>query len=396
VLLKGSPKEPRIHGRFEVADGDYENLQTGTILRDLTLGVRFSEDKVYLETLHAGDGENGTLTGKGLFEVIPSKNFPCQGEITLRNFHPVRHDDLTVDTDAEFQIKGDLSSMHIGGEIHLNSAELRFPDRLPPDVAQVERIEKGAPKEQDTEVSRPAPPVRSVVKLDVHMEIPGRAFVRGHGLESEWKGDLKLTGTPAEPELTGTLSVVRGFYDLFGKRFSIKSGGLQFSGPSLPSMDMNAEYQSKDMTARIRLFGDLDKMDLGLSSDPSYPRDEILSRILFGRETSRITPVQALRLAQAANWLAGGKGVFDPLDRTRQLLGVDRLDVRQEGAEAEKTTLSVGKYLRDDVYFELEKGTGTGSGKVSVEVELTPNITLESEAQEDSTGGLGLFWKWDY
>jgi autotransporter translocation and assembly factor TamB len=319
--------------------------------------------------------------------------------LKLTGFQPFRHDDMRADTDAALQISGNLAASQVKGRIHLNSAEFRVPDRLPPDVAEVERVGKDVVDKKKTEPPEPAHKKTPSMGLDVRVEIPGRAFVRGNGLESEWKGDLKLTGSSQEHELRGTLSVVRGFYDLFGKRFVLRSGGLRFDGPVQPSMDVTADFKGKEITAVVRLYGRLESLKLDLSSDPPYPSDEILSRILFGRETARLTPVQALRLAQAANRLSGGKRVFDPLDKARQVIGVDQLDVRQEKDQKDsedETTLSVGKYVRDDVYLEVEKGTGRGSGKVSVEVELTPNITLESEAREDASGGLGLNWKWDY
>ena len=111
---------------------------------------------------------------------------------------------------------------------------------------------------------------------------------------------------------------------------------------------------------------------------------------------SSITPFQALRLAQAVNSLAGGGGLFDIMDRTRKIIGVDQLDVKQADEKGGKTSVSVGKYLRDNVYMEMEKGLGTEGGKISVEVELSPNISLETDAGSDANAGVGVNWKWDY
>jgi autotransporter translocation and assembly factor TamB len=33
--------------------------------------------------------------------------------------------------------------------------------------------------------------------------MPGRVFVRGHGLDSEWRGRLAITGTTAAPDIAG-------------------------------------------------------------------------------------------------------------------------------------------------------------------------------------------------
>jgi translocation and assembly module TamB len=88
--------------------------------------------------------------------------------------------------------------------------------------------------------------------------------------------------------------------------------------------------------------------------------------------------------------------MFDFMDRTRQVMGLDQLDIGQSGEDLEGTSVRAGKYLRDDIYIEMEQGLGPDSGKVSVEVELTPNISVESEVGIDAQGGVGVNWKWDY
>ena len=89
-------------------------------------------------------------------------------------------------------------------------------------------------------------------------------------------------------------------------------------------------------------------------------------------------------------------GVLDFMTRTRKMLRVDRLSVEQSEEDEEGVTVSVGKYLKDGVYVELEKGTGTESDQIFVEIDITPNISVESEAGTDAQGGIGLNWKFDY
>ena len=84
------------------------------------------------------------------------------------------------------------------------------------------------------------------------------------------------------------------------------------------------------------------------------------------------------------------------MGRTRRFIGLDQLDIRQPEGSGGDTTVSIGKYLAEGVFVEMEKGVDTESSKVSVEVELTPNISVESESGSNSEGGVGLNWKWDY
>jgi translocation and assembly module TamB len=123
----------------------------------------------------------------------------------------------------------------------------------------------------------------------------------------------------------------------------------------------------------------------------------VLARLLFGRSVDRISPIQALRLAQAMRTLSGSSRLpgLDFVGTTRRLLGLDQLELRNTAGGAE-TGLGLGKYLTEDIYVDVEKNLGGTGGRISVEVELTPNISIESEVGSDAQTGIGINWKHDY
>jgi autotransporter translocation and assembly factor TamB len=84
------------------------------------------------------------------------------------------------------------------------------------------------------------------------------------------------------------------------------------------------------------------------------------------------------------------------MEKTRKVLGVDQLELKTDGQEADEATLGAGKYLSDRVYLEVEQGLDPQSSKAKVQVEVTPNITVESEIGANSEGGMGVRWKWNY
>jgi translocation and assembly module TamB len=223
-------------------------------------------------------------------------------------------------------------------------------------------------------------------------------FVRGRGLESEWDGRIAAKGTAADPRLSGTLQIRRGYFDLLDKRFNLRRGVITFSGqsPPNPQIDIEAVAEATDITAIVRIGGDATKPTLALDSEPPLPQDEVLSRLLFNRPVNSITPLQAVQLAAAVNRLAGG-GV-GVLDRLRGVLGVDTLDV-SGGDDANGdagTTVRAGKYLSEGVYVEGETGTADQSSRARVEVEILPNLSLQAETGADANSGVGIKWKYDY
>jgi translocation and assembly module TamB len=273
---------------------------------------------------------------------------------------------------------------------------------MPASITDLEIIEKNAPASDEDDKKKSAKKGVNLA-LDVNLDMPGRVFIRGQNLDTEWKGAIDIGGTAAKPALLGKLEVIRGRYDILGKRFSFTKGSVTFNGasPPAPYVDVVAENEAKDITAQILITGGLNDLDLELQSDPSLPQDEILARVLFGKDLSSISPMQALSLAKAAAELTGGLGILggkggglNVMDKTRKLFELDQLEIKT--GESGNTAISAGKYLSDKVYIEAEGGAKPEDQKVSIEIELTPNLSLESEVGADSEGSVGINWKMDY
>lgn len=398
LSIAGTVADPRIAGEVRVRDGAYELLRTGSVFRNVDVLVLVNGKEVILEHARAADGNGGRIEIEGVCQPLPEQGFPFNGRLTMTDFQLVRLDDIFAKTGADLKISGTLSGADLAGTVKVVSAEVRIPDRFPPKIRELDVVEvKGGP---EVPVEKGSPGNSSAkgsdISLDLDIRVPGRTFVRGRGLDSEWKGQLRVTGTAARPGVAGDLSIVRGHYDFFGERFSLVSGKLFFDGshPPDPWMDVTAERRRGDMIGRVTLSGTPSTLRIRVSSEPPLPQDEVMARLLFGRSLTSITPLQALKLARATDAMAGG-GTFGFLDRAQQAVRLDQVEVIQSDGGG-STALSVGKYVGEGAYVEVEKGLGSDDGKVSVEYEVTPKITVETEVGADAAGGVEVKWKWDY
>lgn len=397
--LEGTVGAPRVGGSLRVERGWYQNLDYGSVLKDLTIEVSAVGQRLEIEKMRATDGDKGSLTAEGSVNIDPERNFPVDIKINLSNMTLIRRHDVTGTIDGSITVAGSADKMAIGGKLEVKSAEVLLKSTPPRAVVQLEVIEvspgKAAtePRAEQEAPSAPGP------EIDLKVNIPGNVFVRGRGLDSEWRGDLGITGQTGKQAITGNLNTVRGTFDFLGKRFTVTSGVISFHGaiPFAPTIDVTAESRAKDITARLILQGAASGPDIRLESDPPLPSDEILSRVLFNRTSGNLTPLQALRLADALRSLSGRGHALDFLARTREFLGLGQLEFRETGnGDENDTALGLGKYLTEDVYVDVEKGIGSESGKASVRVEITPKINIEAEAGMDSRQGIGLNWKHDY
>ncbi len=398
LSISGTLAAPEVRGDARVRDGSLEILQSGSVFRNVDVLLRVDGRSLVLEHARADDGNGGSMEAEGRLQPLPEQGFPFEGRVSMDGFRLVRLDEFTAVTGGGLEISGTVREADLSGNVRVTSAEVRIPDRMPPKIHELEVVEvNGETAPENESPASGTSPDAPEINLNLDVQVPGRAFVRGRGLDSEWKGKLRVGGTVAVPEVRGELSIVRGHYNFFGERFALASGTVFFGGshPPKPLLEITAERRKTGMTARVILSGTPSSLSVQVASDPPMPRDEVMARLLFDRSLSSITPIQALKLARALDSLAGG-GRLGFLDRAQSGVGLDRVEMVQPDEEDGSTALSVGKYVSEEAYVEVEKGLGADEGKVSVEVEVTPRITVETEVGADAAGGVELKWKWDY
>ncbi|MFP4173135.1 MAG: translocation/assembly module TamB domain-containing protein, partial [Candidatus Hydrogenedentota bacterium] len=406
MAVSGTLDAPAVAGHAVIPDARYEHWDHGVVLHGIDVRLVAQDQHILIERATMTDGGSGQIALEGRFDLDLDENLPFQVSTRFRNAQLLRQDNLRATIDGALETQGSLEGALVTGVLTCAPIHFDIPDRLPAsagpqlEVTEINRpgapVEEGESVAEEDEAPGSSPPAYDA-RLDVQLEFPGRVFVRGRGLDSEWQGSLRVRGPITNPAVAGNLNVLRGHFSFMERRFNMAESAIVFNGatPISPMLDITAVSDARELTARLRVTGPADSPDIALESDPPLPQDEILARVLFGRDLANVNPVQALRLAHAANTLAGGGArAFALMGRTRQMLGMDQLDVR--GVGEEDPTVAMGRYIGDDIYVEVEKGLMNDSGRLHVEVELTPRFSLDSEVGEDAEGGMGFNWRYDY
>lgn len=401
LKLAGTFAEPEIAGDIRLADGVYENGTTGTVLDQIVAEIGVQGDEIQIERFTATDGGEGRLAIEGGAVRQDDGATLLGAALNLERATLVRRDDAAGTISGTIDLDGDLTErIDVLGRLTVDRAEVSIAGNPGPRVAtlEVEEVGRGAPPPEEQD-GGPSAPI--AVGLDIAIDIPGRVFVRGRGLESEWQGELAVNGTAEAPQLIGHLEISRGRFDFVDKRFTIDRGRIDFSGevPPTPMLDLEASSQGRNIKGIISLTGPATDPKLTLRSEPPLPDDEVLAQLLFDKPANELGPGDAIALAQTASALRGGGGGLDVLGRTRSVLGVDTLDVTS-GDNPSDVDVSAGKYLTDDVYLEVESGTAQNSGRASVEIDVlpdvVPNLNVELETTAEGRGGVGFNWQMDY
>jgi len=394
LQAKGTVAKPDLSGTIALQDGNYEHLLWGTLLQNFAVTASGGADGRLELNGAANDGDEGQLRLAGTAELQGDDGPAGEITVSLQQATMLRRDDLEVVLSADLAASGSLQSVELSGLTRVDRMEVIIPERLPmsAQALQVREINGPSTAAAPVEPKRPGP----VTALDLTVEVPGRAFVRGRGLESEWAGELRITGTSRQPRIVGTLQIVKGTFTFAGRDFAIETGTLRFAGTDdpTPDIDILVRHARDGFRADIRLSGPASAPALVLSSSPALPDDEILSRVVFGKSVRQLSPLQALQLtqsiAQISGVVGGGPGV---LDKARRAIGADVLSI--EGGDS-GPQVGVGKYVWDNVYVGVRQGASAGSSEVEAKVEVTPNITIETDIGQNAGGNIGVNWKYDY
>jgi translocation and assembly module TamB len=398
AALSGTIEEPALAGTLHVNQGRLEYIPTGTLVEQIQALVRLNTHEILLESCSATDGETGRLDAQGSMTLPWQAPLAYEVSTRLYNTRLLTTDTQTALVNGTCRVHGDADTTWIQGNLSIPRGNLDISRNPNPDLVPVEAREIHVQPEHRVIVpTRPTPPAN--INLDMAITIPGRMFVRGRGLESEWKGAMKIAGTTAAPVMSGTLTSIRGSLAFAGRDLNLTTGNIHLDGTYPPNPLLNiittADIQSTEV--RVKVQGTAQKPELVLESSPGLPEDKILALLLFGSPTAQLNPMQALQLANTARNLSGktGNSDFNIMGFIRSLLGVDALEVGTDDSSGEMQ-VGVGKYLTDSIYVELKKGMTSDEDAVSAEMELTPNVGVETEAGTDSTGKVGIYWKKDY
>ncbi len=223
----------------------------------------------------------------------------------------------------------------------------------------------------------------------------------------EIAGALSLFKPPGStiPTLSGTLEVRRGFYEEFGKRFTIEGGEVYFYGtPELnPGLHIVASRTVEnvegvgDVSVQITLGGTLRNPTIDLSSTPAFDKSEIIAIALFGTPTP--SAGQQGQFSQTVQDLVTGTAASSLTSELTSELNLDLFEVsqRQESAGDTATLFRVGKFISPDVYltFEQQVGGQEEHQAVGIRYQITDRFTVQATAGTQQSG-VDLFWEYTY
>ncbi len=402
LAVQGPPAVSSVRGPIRVEQARLAAPNLGQALENINGTITLASGTARID-IAGQSAAGGDLTITGPVDLAPPFEAALRAqlrEIVLRD--PTLYRALA---NGDVGVNGPLANgATIAGAIALSDVEVQVPSTgvsalgtlpevthlgIPTDVrATLDRAGVGVtPQAQTNSTNGPNYPI------DLTISAPSRVFVRGRGLDAELGGQLRLTGTTGNVIPIGRFDLVRGRLNILGQRFELDEGYAQLQGDFSPFLRLVATTETTTGTIiSIVVEGPADNIEVRFESTPDLPQDEVLAQLLFGRDLSSISPLQAVQLASAVATLAG-RGGGSVVDRLRSGLDLDDLDFTT--AEDGTAAVRAGKYISDNVYTDVTVGAD-GTTEINLNIDIDRNFTARGSVASDGETSVGIFFERDY
>lgn len=229
------------------------------------------------------------------------------------------------------------------------------------------------------------------IDLDLLISAPHKIFVRGRGLNAELGGEIYVRGNTNRIAPAGQIELLRGIMGLFGRRLELSRGLITLQGSLQPYLEFAATSSTNSGTATLEMSGELDAIDISITSDPELPEEEALALLIFGNEFSSLSPFKIAQIATGLIALRGGGDVVDT--QGRKATGANSVSLANDTGGL--PSLELGGYLSDNIYTDVTVNTD-GDTELNINLDVTDNLTLKGMVDNTGESGIGIFFDREY
>ncbi len=399
LQISGTAAAPSINGTVTTNGARVVDVRRNLAINNLTADIRFTGNEAVISRLTGQLASGGSVSVSGSVGIQPNSNFPANIDVKLDRAVYVDGTLVVATVDGTIGLRGPLlANPTLNGRLRLERASITVPERLPTSLREIDIRHVNAPKavlsQLRDETQQGARAKSNTINLDLQLDAPSQIFVRGRGIDAELGGSVTIRGTAAEPIVSGGFTMRRGRLTILNRRLDFTNRSrITFAGDLTPALEMEASSTSGSTTLTVDVTGLATDPSITFSSSPALPQDEVLAQLIFGQSMSRLSPVQIAQLADAVSQLAGGRSgsLFQGL---RNQLGVDDFDISTDAKG--RTNVSVGRYLNDRTYFELQQTTGKGGAKAIINLDVGRGVKLRAGAGGDGAGEAGVVYEHEY
>jgi len=434
--VRGTPDQPSVSGKISLSAGEGLIAPINTRLQNMNGQLELNGGALVLRELTSSSPE-GKLKASGRIALDgfrpDSLDIAISGrDLVLQQFKYV----TSLRVNADLNLRGPVTRPLLDGNVKVTEGEIS--PVLGASVPGAE--ETGAPGSQS--IRLPVLPL----DYDLRFSAQENFWLRNRNAGIKLTADLRAVQKDSLPSVNGQITTVTGYYSVFGRRFQLKYGAIQFQGQAEinPLLNINAERTVRGRVLRSDLVGsswslqsttgssmageqyemDSNTFELHIGGTLNSPRFDIIVRDVNDREIEPpLTPEMARTLVLVDQTYRefqqqSGMSQSKLLDQAANLAlnqanpylqewtGLDELSfesqlfARQSGAasndqgnEKASAKLTMGEFLFEKVFFSFSQDLIDPSAR-SAQIEYLINRNSSVVGQTDSRGHFSLDFRY--
>lgn len=423
LALRNKWEDLEMTGILALSDGNFRYPELGINYSDIQMEIIADETK----NIHVSSqirARRGEMNIAGAVRLEDMVNFGIDHfNITLKanRFQLLDDRNLRVSMDADLLLEGTIENPRYSGSVTLPNSRINLEafDRF----RQEEEIYKpmllrepsrtdlvSIPETKRADFSMPT--VMENLEGTLSIYIPGNNWLRGLGADLELGGEIDVVKTGKDFELFGSVRIIRGNYEFYGRRFDLRGGNILFTGGAEiePIFDLVATHIFRDIEGKRQVL----RLELtGTASDPVFQfylgkelitEADAVSYLIFRRNTQQLTQGEKAQLDEESDnmGMLGSMLLGQITDRlTNSLRRNLQLDVIEFSGDQNwrNATIIVGKYISDRLFLNYERQIALKESqnldpqRISLEYEINRYLFLQATSGDDKSTGFDLFWK---
>ena len=409
VRLGGTLESPRLDGIVETTNGGFSVAATGVTYTDAIARLLFEGDRLLVDRFEITDDGRDRLVAIGQLGIVRRTVGEMNMQVSADGFKVLDNQFGNVEIRTDLRVSGDATKPHIAGEIITEGGRIEV-DRLLDELSRSPyRTEAIVATTTETEATVAAEEIRPAVTVDlydaatvdVRVALPDDLVLRGRDMHASFSriglgdmnitvgGDLQIRKAPSgQPDVVGTVTVVRGFYDFQGRRFEVlRDSEIRFQGtrPIDPALQVEAQRAISGVTAIVNIRGTARQPQVRLSSQPPLDEADVLSLIVFNQPINQLGEGERLNLAERAGGLAAGYLASPLANSIARALDLDMFEIRAAGGDSGQPSVAVGQQFGSRLFVSFRQEFGSQDfSQLSFEYRINELLRLVSSVTQGS------------
>ena len=376
IRAGGSAKSPTVTGQVRLQDIAFSTADTPLGVDKLNATLDIDNERVQISNLSAQAG-GGQISAGGSIAYRPSLQFniAVKGN-SVRLRYP---EGLRTVLDSNLTLTGNMQASSLKGRVLIDSMSFT-PDF---DLATFG-------DQFSSNAATPAQPgFADTVSLQVAVQSQDNLSATSSQVSLEGSADLRVTGTIANPVITGRTDLTSGELFFRNVRYELQRGLITFDDPNRtkPVLDVSVTTTVEQYNLTLNLRGPFDMLTTSYSSDPPLATADVINLIARGKTTSESAAssqsTDSMIASQAASQFSGG---------VQKLAGISSLQIDPLfGSNSQNPSARVAIQQRVSKKFLFTFSTDPSQpGNETVQGDYQINKRWSVSVARDQLGGVSV------